>query len=135
MFPALDAVSDDPRDDFARIAAGWTVAFEQVGSSARPWTTPEEAGTLSTEWVLGVHFVDMLVRRWGLASALGASLTVPAKLTAAALPLAQANTARDSPLNGPGGDYRQAFARDSADSTMDNIVALLGRNPRWPAQD
>jgi hypothetical protein len=78
----------------------------------------------------------MLVHRWGLASALGTSLTVPATLTAAALPLAQANTARDSPLNGPGGDdYRQAFARDSADSTMDTIVALLGRNPRWPAQD
>lgn len=132
MLPALDGVSDDPRDDFARIAARWTVTFEQVGPTM---DHPRRGRQLSTEWVLGVHFVDMLVHRWDLASALGTSLTVPAKLTAAALPLAQDNTAPGSPLNGPGGDYRKPFAHESADSTMDTIVALLGRNPRWPAPD
>lgn len=132
MLPALDAVSDDPRDDFARITARWTATFEQVGPTMNH---PRKGQQLSTEWVLGVHFVDMLVHRWDLASALNASLAVPARLTAAALPLAQANTAPGSPLNGPGGEYRQPVAQESADSTMDTIVALLGRNPRWSAQD
>ncbi|KAB2388872.1 TIGR03086 family protein [Actinomadura montaniterrae] len=123
--------SDDPRDDFARIAARWMAALEKTGQTVEiPWRGPT-----STEWVLGVHVVDMLVHRWDLASALQTPLVVPARLAEAALPLARANTAPGSPLNGPGGAYRQPFAEDPTNSVMDNIVALLGRNPRWSAQD
>ncbi|WP_345459927.1 hypothetical protein [Actinoallomurus oryzae] len=85
--------------------------------------------------MLGIHLVDMLAHRWDLARALGTSPVVPERLTDAALPLARANTAPGSPLNGPGGVYRPPFAAE-AGSAMDRIVALLGRNPRWsPAND
>ncbi|HWN33664.1 MAG TPA: maleylpyruvate isomerase family mycothiol-dependent enzyme [Pseudonocardia sp.] len=131
MLPPLDEVSGDPRDDFARITARWIVTIEQAGQTVN---IPRRGGPQPTEWILGVHVVDMLVHRWDLASALQNSLSVPAGLTDAALPLARANTAPGSPLNGPDGDYRRPFAEDPANSTMDTIVALLGRNPRWSPQ-
>lgn len=127
----LDGESEDPRDDFARISARWTVALQATG----PNLDLPSRGPVSTEWVLGVHTVDMLVHRWDLASALQTPLTVPATLAEAALPLARANTAPGSPLNQPGGAYRPPFAKDPANSVMDTIVALLGRNPRWTPQD
>ncbi|MFI0451370.1 TIGR03086 family metal-binding protein [Actinomadura sp. 6N118] len=127
----LDGESHDPRDDFARIAARWTAALQTTG----PTLDLPSRGPVSTEWVLGVHTVDMLVHRWDLASALQTPLTVPAALAQAALPLARANTAPGSPLNQPGGAYRPSFAEDPANSVMDTIVALLGRNPRWTPQD
>ncbi|WP_433467411.1 maleylpyruvate isomerase family mycothiol-dependent enzyme [Spirillospora sp. CA-128828] len=127
----LDGESEDPRDDFARIAARWTAALQATGPNLNlPSREP-----VSTEWVLGVHTVDMLVHRWDLASALQTPLTVPATLAEAALPLARANTAPGSPLNRPGGAYRPPFAEDPANSVMGTIVALLGRNPQWTPQD
>ncbi|WUH97063.1 TIGR03086 family metal-binding protein [Spirillospora sp. NBC_00431] len=117
----------DPRYEFARIAARWVAALDQSGETVDiPWR-----GTVSTEWVLGVHVVDMLVHRWDLARALGTTLTVPDRLTEVALPLARVNTAPGSPLNGPDPAYRPPLAEDPDRSTMDNIVALLGRDPEW----
>jgi uncharacterized protein (TIGR03086 family) len=131
VLPPLDEESDDPRDDFARIVARWIVAAEQTGETVHlPWR-----GRESTVRVLGIHVVDMLVHRWDLAGALGTPLVVPAALAAAALPLARANTAPGSPLNAPGGAYRQPFAADPDNPVMDTIVALLGRNPRWSPPD
>lgn len=106
---------------------GWTVALQTVG----PTLDLPSRGPVSTEWVLGVHTVDMLVHRWDLARALQTPLTVPAALAETVLPLARANTAPGSPLNQPGGAYRPPFDGDPTDSVMDAIVALLGRDPRW----
>ncbi|WP_331722930.1 TIGR03086 family metal-binding protein [Nocardia sp. NBC_00511] len=131
VLPPLDQNSDDPRDDFARIAARWLAALERTG----PTVTIPPTGPLPTEWVLGVHVVDMLVHRWDLAVALHATLVVPAGLAEVLLPLARANTAPGSPLNGPGGAYHQPFPADPANTAMDSIVALLGRNPRWSPQE
>ncbi|MFG2004926.1 TIGR03086 family metal-binding protein [Spirillospora sp. NPDC048911] len=127
MLGPLGEEDDDPRADFARIAARWSVALQTTG----PTLNLPSRGPVSTEWVLGVHVVDMLVHRWDLARALQVPLTVPAALEQAALPLARANTAPGSPLNQPGGAYRPPFGEDPANSEMDTIVALLGRDPRW----
>lgn len=127
----LDEESDDPRDDFARITARWVAAIERTG----PTVNLPGRGPTPTERVLGIHLVDMLVHRWDLARALQTSPSVPDRLTEAALPLARANTAPGSPLNGPGGVYRRPLAADPEGAAMDQIVALLGRDPRWsPAE-
>lgn len=126
LFAPLDP-RDDPRGGFARIAARWVVAMEQVGDVVQlPWR-----GAVPTERVLAIHFVDMLVHRWDLARALGRPCPTPARLTALALPIAQSTTAPGSPLNGPGGVYQPPLAQDSTRPALDNIVALLGRNPDW----
>ncbi|MFD0854783.1 maleylpyruvate isomerase family mycothiol-dependent enzyme, partial [Actinomadura adrarensis] len=84
----LDQHSSDPRDDFARITSRWTAVLQTAG----PELNLPSQGPVSTEWVLGVHTVDMLVHRWDLASALQTPLPVPAKLVEAVLPLARAST-------------------------------------------
>ncbi|MBW8487232.1 TIGR03086 family metal-binding protein [Actinomadura parmotrematis] len=123
----LDAASEDPRADFARIAARWSAALQRTG----PTLDLPNRGPVPTDWVLGVHTVDMLVHRWDLARALDLPLPVPAALAAAALPLARASTAPGSPLNQPGGAYLPPVDAAPATSTMDTIAALLGRDPRW----
>ncbi|GAA0564963.1 TIGR03086 family metal-binding protein [Actinomadura livida] len=126
VLPPFEA-NGDPRDDFARIAARCFAVLEQAGETVLiPWL-----GEVPTEMVLGVHAVDMLVHRWDLNRALHTTPGVPARLAEAALPLARANTAPGSPLNGPGGVYRAPLAEDPARPAIDNIAALLGRDPAW----
>jgi uncharacterized protein (TIGR03086 family) len=127
LLPPLPAVEADPRGDFARIVACWTVVVEQAGEIL---DLPRQ-GPQPTRRVLGIHVVDMLTHRWDLARALDRPLALPAGLAEAALPLARANTAPGSPLNGPGGAYRPSLPEEPTDSAMDRIVALLGRSPRW----
>ncbi|MEU8117931.1 maleylpyruvate isomerase family mycothiol-dependent enzyme [Spirillospora sp. NPDC049024] len=119
--------SGDPRGDFALTAARCLAVLERAGETV----TMPRLGPLSTEWVLGIHAVDMLVHRWDLARALGTAPAAPSWITDAALPLARANTAPGSPLNGPGAAYRPPLAEDPARPAIDNIAALLGRDPRW----
>jgi hypothetical protein len=89
------------------------------------------SGPLPIEHVLRVHLVDMLTHRWDLARALRRPCPVPARLLTVALPIARSITAPGSPLNGPGGAYRSRLAEDESRPPLDNIVALLGRDPDW----
>ncbi|NDU77463.1 maleylpyruvate isomerase family mycothiol-dependent enzyme [Actinomadura sp. DSM 109109] len=124
--PPVDPAGD-PRADFALVAARCLAVLERAGETV----TMPRLGPLPTEWVLGIHAVDMLVHRWDLARALRTTPAVPSRITEAALPLARANTAPGSPLNGPGGAYRPPLAEDPSRPAIDNIAALLGRDPRW----
>ncbi|MQY26417.1 TIGR03086 family metal-binding protein [Nocardia aurantia] len=119
----------DPRAGFARIGGRWLAAMERTGDAV---PLPER-GALPTDRVLSIHFVDMLVHRWDIARALGRPCAVPDRLTAAALPMARVTTAPGSPLNGPDGVYAPRLAEDPARPEMDNVAALLGRDPRWCA--
>lgn len=127
VFAPLDDHADNPRDGFARIAARWVVAMEQTGELV----DLPQAGPMPIDLVLSVHFVDMLVHRWDMSRALGRPCPVPDRLLAEALPIARRITAPGSPLNGPNGVYRPALNEDAALPAMDNIAALLGRDPHW----
>lgn len=121
--------SGDPRGDFALVAARCLAVLERAGETV----TMPRLGPVSTEWVLGIHAVDMLVHRWDLARALRTTPAVPSWIAEAALPLARANTAPGGPLNGPGGPYRPPRAEERSLPPIDNLAALLGRNPHWTA--
>ncbi|SNS01877.1 TIGR03086 family protein [Actinomadura mexicana] len=127
--PPLEPAGD-PRDDFALTAARCLAVLERAGETV----TMPRLGPVSAEWVLGIHLVDMLVHRWDLARALCTAVSAaPSRITEAALPLARANTAPGSPLNVPGGAYRPPLAEDPSRPAVDNLAALLGRDPRWSA--
>jgi len=124
--PPFEATGD-PRDAFARVAARCLAVLEQAGETV----DLPQLGPTPTELVLGVHGVDMLVHRWDLARALGTDPAVPSGPAAVALPLARAHTAPGSPLNGPGGVYGPPLAEDETRPAIDNLAALLGRDPDW----
>ncbi|MFB7874538.1 hypothetical protein ACFC06_04745 [Nocardia sp. NPDC056064] len=89
------------------------------------------SGTVATTRVLSIHFVDMLTHRWDLARALDRPCHVPDHLATAALPIARAITTPDSPLTGPNGAYAPRHPENATRPTLDNIAALLGRDPTW----
>lgn len=84
---------------------------------------------MATTRVLSIHFVDMLTHRWDLARALDRPCHVPDHLATAALPIARAITTPDSPLTGPNGAYAPRDPENATRPTLDNIAALLGRDP------
>jgi uncharacterized protein (TIGR03086 family) len=126
-FAPLDVRADGQRDSFARVAARWVVAMEQAGDVVH---LPGR-GPAATDWVLSVHFVDMLTHRWDLSRALDRPCPVPERLTAAAQPIARSINAPGSALNRPNGAYHPPLRDDPARTAMDTIVALLGRDPDW----
>ncbi|WP_261574270.1 TIGR03086 family metal-binding protein [Frankia gtarii] len=126
-----DAAGDqDPRDDFALVAARWIATLEQAGPQI---IVPKVGGEVPTHQVIAVHFVDMLVHRWDLARALERPYAAPSVLTRAALPIARTMTGPGSGLNGPGGVYKPPLPEDPALDPVANLAALLGRDPRWRA--
>ncbi|GAA4201968.1 maleylpyruvate isomerase family mycothiol-dependent enzyme [Actinocatenispora rupis] len=127
LLPPLDSPAEDPRDDFPLIATRWVTAVAAAG----PTLHLPGRGPTSTDWLLGVHLVDMLVHRWDLAQATDTAMAVPAGLLDAALPLAQANTG--GPLTGPGRAYGPRVDSGPTAPVLDQIVALLGRDPHWSA--
>ena len=130
ILPVAADLTGDPREVFAHICARWIAAVEQSGETM---VLPRR-GPLAAERVLAVHLVDMLTHRWDIARALGRDCPVPARLLDAALPIARSITAPGSSLNGPGGVYSPGLAEDASRPALDNIVALLGRDPDWRAQ-
>lgn len=127
--PLLPLVSPpaEPRDSFAVTAARWVAAMEQTGDVVElPRQEP-----IAKDQMLSIHFVDMLVHRWDLSRALNRPCRLPQRFTTLALPVARRITAPGSPLNGPNGVYRPAYPTDAALPAIDNIAALLGRDPRW----
>lgn len=118
------AAAGDVRQGFTAGADRWLEAFQRAGDAV---FVPALNRQVATEHVLAVHFVDMLVRRWDLARAAGRPCPVPARLVAAARPIAAGSTAPGSPLVGAGRAYAPRVPGNF--SAFDQVVALLGRDP------
>lgn len=122
--------SDDPRADFPVFADRWLQAMARTGPTVY---LPGFGKHIPTEYVLSVHFVDMLAHHWDLCRAMDIPPAVPAELTGPALPVARDITAPGSPLVGH--SYRPPLDEDAALDAIDNLAALLGRAPSWrPAE-
>ena len=124
--PSPSGLCGDPMADFPRHAARWLVALEQAGELVH---VPMLGREVPVERVLAAHLVDMLVHRWDLLTALGRECDTPDELTRVALPIARSLTGPESPLSGPGGVYAPPLPEDPERSPIQNLVALLGRNP------
>lgn len=127
------APAAEPVGEYAAAAGRVLAAFAAEGVLEREFALPE----ISTELrfpaaqAIGFHFVDYVVHGWDVARALGVGYDLEPGLLAAALPIARAV---------PDGGYRlrpgAAFAPRVAmtgGGVLDQIVALLGRRPDWPA--
>jgi uncharacterized protein (TIGR03086 family) len=124
----LDTRADDPREDFPVIAARWTLALALVGPTVM---VPKAGAALATDQVRAIHFVDMLVHRWDLASATGRDSDIDPGLAETALPIARSVTAPSNPYGLVGLAYRAPEPEAPERRPIDNLAALLGRNPNW----
>jgi uncharacterized protein (TIGR03086 family) len=124
----LDTRAEDPREDFPVIAARWTLALELAGPTVM---IPKAGAALATDQVRAIHFVDMLVHRWDLARATGRDSDIDPGLAETALPIARSVTAPSNPYGLVGLAYRAPEPEAPEGRPIDNLAALLGRNPSW----
>ncbi|TJZ54696.1 TIGR03086 family protein [Streptomyces piniterrae] len=133
-------VGEDPGADFAASARDVVAAFNEEGVTERKFWLPEirDGIMLPATTSMGFHFIDYVVHSWDVAASLGRSVEFDADILARSLPIAEAV---------PGGKAREAadsaFApilerpdlleRPQEATTLDRILALLGRSPEWPS--
>ena len=127
------APAADPVPQYAAAAAGVLAAFGAPGVLGREFAVPE----ISPErrfpggQAIGFHFVDYVVHGWDVARALGVAYELEPGLLAAALDIARQAPDGESRLR-PGAPFGPRVALPGG-GLLDQIVALLGRRPSWPA--
>ncbi|MGF7236905.1 MAG: TIGR03086 family metal-binding protein [Frankia sp.] len=126
-------VGDDPGGVFAESAATATAAFIEDGVLEREWWLPEIRGgqLFPARQAISFHLVDYVVHGWDVAAAIAVRTAFDADLLDAVLPIARqvpggASRQREDAQFQPGED---AVA---GGSTLDRILAMLGRSPNWP---
>jgi uncharacterized protein (TIGR03086 family) len=122
---------EDPVAAYRAAAECVLGAFAADGVLDRDFPLPEFTRGLMFPGARAIsfHFIDYVVHSWDVARTLGLPVRFAPALLEAALSVARAV---------PGGDARQepgaAFAPEVASpggSPLDQIVAILGRSPRW----
>ena len=122
----------DPIGEYAEASRRVLEAFAADGVLDRQFALAEISPVLRfpAAQAISFHFIDYLVHGWDVARSLGADYQPEPDLLAAALPVAQAV---------PGGEARKrdgaAFAPEVAvpeqAGLLDQILAMLGRDPSW----
>ena len=124
-------LGSDPVADYRASAETVLAAFSADGVLDRQFPLPEFAAGAGfpARQAVSFHLVDYVVHGWDVARALGRGYDLEPDVLAAALPIARAV---------PDGERRRrpaaAFAPRVAASSgglLDQIVALLGRQPDW----
>jgi uncharacterized protein (TIGR03086 family) len=125
------ALGDDFVRGYASAADSVVNAFGADGVLDRPFALPEisSAQPFPGRVAIGFHFIDYVVHGWDVATSIGVRWELPDDVVAAALPIARAV---------PGGAAREVAGAAFAPALpvaggvppMDEILALLGRDPR-----
>jgi uncharacterized protein (TIGR03086 family) len=128
----LRDLGDDPVKAYVASAEHVLAAFAEDGVTDRQFPLPEFGPNLSFpgHQAISFHFIDYVVHSWDVAKTLGIPVTFTPAAIEAATTVAQIVPTGDVRLS-PGA----AFAPDltwPGDDALEQIVAHLGRSPRWP---
>jgi len=127
----MPSLGEDPAAAY-RAAAGHVLsAFAAEGVLDRDFLLPEiAAGPLfPARQAISFHFVDYVVHSWDVARTLGLPLHLDPALLDAALTVARAVPKGEARLV-PGAAFAPEVAWPGG-SSLDQIVAILGRSPDW----
>ncbi|MGH3863324.1 TIGR03086 family metal-binding protein [Actinokineospora sp.] len=122
--PAEAGLSADPRVDFRETAEAFLVAFGGDEAQEAPF---ELLGVDRTGAVAqSVHFADVLVHAWDIASAAGIDLRFDEDLAEAAVKVV---SRFPEELWGPGGAFSARLPAAEGASAHERLLALTGRAP------
>ncbi|GAA1723044.1 TIGR03086 family metal-binding protein [Nonomuraea bangladeshensis] len=128
----LRSLGDDVVASYRDAADQVLAAFAADGVLERSFPLPEIATGFAFpgRQAVGFHFIDYVVHSWDLAKALGLDVEFPPDLLEVALDVARAVPDGET-RHAPGTAFAPALAWEG-ESRLDQIVATLGRSPRWP---
>jgi uncharacterized protein (TIGR03086 family) len=130
---------DDEVKQYLEASERVLAAFAAPGVLDSEFTLPEfpvDPPVFPARLAIGFHFIDYVVHGWDVARTLGLPFDPDPELLEPALKVALAVPGGDSRLRvgaafGPALDDADTDA-DDAIGTMDRILLLLGRSPKWP---
>ena len=131
--PWQPVVHDDPVAAYEQAADRVITAFAAPGVLAREFWLPE----ISTEIrfaapaAIGFHHLDYVVHSWDLARTLGVPVPLDDDVIGPALALAE-RIPDDESRDRPGAAFAHAVPA-AGHSSLDRLVALIGRDPYWTA--
>ncbi|MEU6794196.1 TIGR03086 family metal-binding protein [Nonomuraea wenchangensis] len=128
----LRSLGDDVVAGYQDAAEHVLEAFAADGVLERSFPLPELARGIAFpgRQAVSFHFIDYVVHSWDLAKALGGAVEFPPDLLEVALDVARAVPDGET-RRAPGSVFAPALAWEGG-SRLDQIVAILGRSPRWP---
>jgi len=130
--PWQPVLAEDPFGAYEQAAERVIAAFGVPGVLEREFRLPE----LSTEIAfpgaraIGFHYLDYVVHAWDVARTLDVPVPLGKDVIAPVLPIAQQVPGGERRLL-PGAAFKPAVDDGGSTDTLDQIVALLGRDPRW----
>jgi uncharacterized protein (TIGR03086 family) len=80
---------------------------------------------------MGFHTVDYVVHSWDIARSIGAVLKLDDDLVAVGLQIAERVPEGERRLQ-PGAAFRPGLPSDDGATSLDRMLAMLGRSPSWP---
>lgn len=125
-------VGKEPADVFAASAADVITAFAEPGALDRTLWLPEihPRFRFPAAQAIGFQFIDTVVHAWDVAQAVGVAVDFDQDLLDAALPVAELVPDGANRLT-PGAAFAPGLDSGPAGTTLDRILALLGRDPAW----
>jgi uncharacterized protein (TIGR03086 family) len=134
LTPALEAaeVAEALVAEYAVAADGVIEAFAVDGIGSRRFELPEisTAVTFHASQAIGFHLVDYVAHGWDVARSLRLDYDLEPDVLDAALVIARA-VPDGEPRLGPGAAFAPRIATAAQASQLDQILALLGRDPGW----
>jgi uncharacterized protein (TIGR03086 family) len=127
------SLGDDPVATYRAAADDVLEAFAADDLADRKVVLPEFSLTMTLPALqaVGFHLVDYVVHAWDVARSLDLPVEFEPDVLEAALGIARA-VPNDASRLAPGAAFAPAVDSIEGGSTLDEIVALLGRSPAWP---
>lgn len=119
--------------EFADSAAAVVTAFTGDGVADRTFWLPEirADGGFPARLGMSFHFVDSVVHAWDVAATIGVPVRFEEDLLQVALRVAEMVPNAEN-RRVPGASFRPGLMPPNGASTLDRVLALLGRSPSWP---
>lgn len=129
-----EPLGEDPVRAYTAAAERVIAAFAADDVLSADFALPEisTSMTFPGSQAIRFHFIDYVVHTWDVARSLGVPSDLPEVLVRAALPIARA-VPDGTERRRPGAAFRPGLPASGYTDPLDQIVALLGRSPNWPA--
>jgi uncharacterized protein (TIGR03086 family) len=124
----------EPVAEYRAAAERVLASFAADGVLDRELALPEisPARPFPAAQAISFHFVDYVVHGWDVARSIGVDYGLETDLLAAALPVVRAVPDGEQ-RRAPGAAFAPGLAVHEDMGALDQILAMLGRRPSWPA--